>query len=182
MPDRLWYLAYGSNMQSATFRGRRGITWTQALVARLANWRLVLDKPPLIPLGGNGFATIVPENGAAVLGVAYEIGRDDLAHVDLTEGVLIGNYRRVEVEIAPLATSTPLRAFTLISERRDPSLRPSPQYMALLIEGALEHGLPHEYVEFLRGIPTHEESEQARAARGVLDDALKVMRRKDSDG
>ena len=32
---RAWYFAYGSNMQGATLRGRRGITWTAALPARV---------------------------------------------------------------------------------------------------------------------------------------------------
>ena len=42
----LWYFAYGSNMETATFRGRRGIAYRQALPARLTGWQLVLDKPP----------------------------------------------------------------------------------------------------------------------------------------
>jgi len=48
---RIWYFAYGSNMQAATFRGRRGIEPLRALAARLPGWRLVLDKPPLVPVG-----------------------------------------------------------------------------------------------------------------------------------
>ncbi len=97
----VWYFAYGSNMQTATLCGRRGITVARALPARLADWRLVFDKPSLLP-GGHGFANIVPEPAAAVLGVLYEVDESDLAHIELTEGVLINNYAAVTV-----AGSTP---------------------------------------------------------------------------
>ncbi len=34
-------------METATFRGRRGIAFVCALGGRAAGWRLVVDKPPL---------------------------------------------------------------------------------------------------------------------------------------
>jgi hypothetical protein len=169
----VWYFAYGSNMQTATFAGRRGITWTRALAARLSGWRLVLDKPPLVPIG-EAFANVVPDPTAVVLGVAYEITAADMAHVELTEGVRIGNYRCVEVRVEPLAAGLPaLVACTLTSERRDPSLRPSSRYMACLIAGAEEHRLPAEYVAFLRGVPAGPESVEALQFRPLLEDALR---------
>src|SRR5262245_39777758 len=97
----VWYFAYGSNMEAATFRGRRGIVYRRALAARLSGWQLVLDKPSILPHGG-AMANIVATPGSTVLGVLYEIGADDLAHLDLTEGVLIGNYHRVAVTVTPL--------------------------------------------------------------------------------
>jgi gamma-glutamylcyclotransferase len=171
-----WYFAYGSNMQTATFRGRRGIAFTRALAARLGGWRLVLDKPPLLPIG-ESYANIVPDPHADVLGVAYQVPSEALDSIDLSEGVLIGNYVRRVVEILPLAGGgAPCEAFTLISDRRDASLRPSTRYMALLIEGALEHGLPPAYIDFLRGINACEESSIASALRPLLDGALALMR------
>ena len=177
----LWYFAYGSNMQSATLRGRRGVTWSRAVGARLADWRLVFDKPPLVPAGGAGFANIMPEGGAAVFGAAYEITHEDLAHIELTEGVLIDNYRRVEVDVVPIASSSaiaaPIAVITLASDRRDPTLKPSPTYMALLIEGAVEHGLPQDYIELLRRVPTGEDSEQSLATRALVNEGLRAMKR-----
>src|SRR5438093_7822081 len=69
---RVWYFAYGSNMETATLRGRRGIESLRALGARAAGWQLVLDKPPLVPVG-EAFANIVPDAHAAVLGVLYDL-------------------------------------------------------------------------------------------------------------
>ncbi len=174
-----WYFAYGSNMQSATLRGRRGIEYRRAVPVRAPGWRLVLDKPPLFPVG-ESFANIVREDGAEVLGVAFEVTGDDLAHIDLTEGVLVGNYARVEIAVAALMTASdgaPERAFTLTSDRRAPELRPSRRYMDLLVEGALEHGLPEDWLAFLRGIPTGVESELAGQLRPMIDESLRRLRR-----
>ena len=173
MSAHSWYFAYGSNMHPATFRERRGIVPRSAVPARLVGWRLVLDKPPVLPIG-EAMANLVEVPDGVVCGVAYEVTAADLAHIDLTEGVLIGNYRRVSVVVHPLGDGgTPLDAFTLASDRRDPALRPSRRYMRLLIEGATLHGLPAEYVEWLRTIPAVEETAEAAAARALLDRALK---------
>ena len=77
-----------------------------------------------------------------------------MAHVELTEGVGVGNYRRVGIEVVRVSGAAPARAFTLVSDRRDPQLRPSTIYMARLIEGAVEHGLPAEWIAYLRAVPT----------------------------
>jgi gamma-glutamylcyclotransferase len=173
VPTNVWYFAYGSNMQSATLRGRRGIDYRRALPARLPGWRLVIDKPLLFS-GAGSAANIVPDDSTEVIGVLFEITSADLDHVDFTEGVLIGNYRRVSVQAHPLRPDTPpLTAFTLASDRRDPRAKPTTRYMSLLIEGALEHGLPEDYVEFLRSIPAIVESDEAAEMRALIDGALK---------
>src|SRR5205085_6364770 len=116
--------AYGSNMQPATFAGRRGIAPARALAARVRGWRLVLDKAPLVPIG-EAFANLVEAPDGEVFGVAYEITADDLAHVDLTEGVLIGNYRLIEVAVQALFGEGPTHAFTLVAHRKSPGPPPS---------------------------------------------------------
>lgn len=169
----VWYFAYGSNMQSATLRGRRSIEYRSAVPARLAGWRLVIDKPSLLR-DGNTFANIVPDESASVCGVSFEISEEDMAHIDLTEGVLLGNYQRVVVTVEPLRPQHPPQtAFTLTSENRHHEARPSPRYMSLLIDGALEHGLPTEHVEFLRTIPVVEEPEQAKEMRAMIDEFMR---------
>lgn len=168
-----WYFAYGSNMETATFRGRRNIEFLRALPARADGWRLVLDKPPLVP-GGAASANIVAVPGATVLGVLYEIPEADLGHLDLTEGVLVGNYRRIVIPVSPLmALSDAVDAFTLVSDRRDTTLRPSHRYMARLITGAGEHALPPDWIAFLRAIPAVEESDAEKRFRSVVDDVLR---------
>ena len=168
----VWYFAYGSNMQSATLRGRRGIAYTRAQAARVPGWRLVLDKPPLIEVG-HGFANIVPDPATEVLGVLFELSEDEMEHIELSEGVRIGNYAAVEVWAWPFDAVEPVQARSLSSDRRDATLRPSTRYMALLIEGAVEHGLPTDYVETLRAVAAVEESAEAAALRPFIDRAIK---------
>lgn len=160
----VWYFAYGSNLNPEIFRGRRGIEYRRALPAALPGWRLVFDKPPLFPIG-ESFASVVEDPGARALGVIYEITAEDLGHVELTEGVPIGNYRRVETVVAPLADEadlgTAVPAATLASDRRDPGLSPSVRYMELVISGALLHGLPAEHVASLRQVAARPSSAEA---------------------
>src|SRR3989442_4762378 len=89
---RVWYFAYGSNMETATLRGRPRIEPLCALRPRAPRWRPRLHKPPPLPVG-EAFANIVPDARDAVLGVLYELTPADWEHVQLTEGVRIGNYR-----------------------------------------------------------------------------------------
>jgi AIG2-like family len=169
----VWYFAYGSNMETATFRGRRNIEYGQAIPARAAGWRLVLDKPPLVPVG-EAFANLRRDPAATVFGVLYEIAEADLAHIDLTEGVLIDNYQRISIPVEPLRPPHGERqAFTLVSDRRVNDLLPSRRYMACLIAGAEEHGLPAEWITFLGTVPVCEESPEAAAFRPLLDAVLR---------
>jgi hypothetical protein len=170
----MWYFAYGSNMEAGTFRGRRNIEPLRALPARAPGWRLVLDKPTLLAVG-EAVANIVRDPGAEVLGVLYEVTADDLAHIELTEGVRIGVYQRVDVPVVSL-TVPPLEvmAASLSSPRRDASRRPSQRYMACVIRGAEEHGLPAAWIEYLRSVPVCPESAESASLRALLDAALQV--------
>lgn len=170
----VWYFAYGSNLQRATFCGRRGIVCLRAVPVRVPGWRLVFDKPSILP-SGHATANIVAEHGAEVLGVAYEISESDHQHVELTEGVLLGNYRRITVEIEPLVAThgAPRTAYSLGSESRDPTLLPSTRYLALVVEGALEHGLPEAWVAWLRSVPAEPERAESIALRAGIDRFLR---------
>ena len=170
----VWYFAYGSNMQTATFSGRRRICFSRALPARLAGWRLVLDKPPLVPVG-EAFANIVRDAAGDVLGVLYELSPAELDHVGLTEGVMVGNYDWIDVSAVPLSSAgLAVTARTLVSQRHDPSLAPSDRYMACLIAGAVEHGLPAAYVAWLRAVPARPQTPEALAFQALVDEALGV--------
>jgi hypothetical protein len=136
----------------------------------------VLDKPPLAPIG-ESFANLIRAPGAEVFGVLFEITEADLAHLDLTEGVLIGNYQRIVVPASPLAHGpAAVTAFTLTSDRRDPMLRPSERYMGCLIAGAEEHGLPAAWIERLRAVPARPMSAAAAEWRPVLEEAMRRPR------
>jgi hypothetical protein len=172
--DLVWYLAYGSNMQSETLRGRRGIAYRRAVPVIAAGWRLVFDKPSLLGTA-HSFANVVPDATAEVLGVAFEMTVEDLAHVEHSEGVGFGNYRSIEIAVRPIdaTLADPRRAVTLASDRRDPDRRPSTRYLDLVIAGATEHDLPEAWIARLRGEPAEPESDDSARLRPLLDDLMK---------
>jgi gamma-glutamylcyclotransferase len=83
--------------------------------------------------------------------VLYLLDASQHEHLDRTEGVGMGLYRRVTVEIDVAGVA--VEAETYVSEIRDETRRPSHRYRGLLIEGAREHGLPQSYVEALERWP-----------------------------
>jgi hypothetical protein len=174
----MWYFAYGSNMQRDTLSGRRQIAFTRAIPVRVPGWRVVFDKPPLLPIG-EAFANLTKDATASALGVAFEVTYEDLEHIELTEGVLIGNYHRVIVPVEPLVAmeDPPAAACSLSSDRSDPTLRPSARYMSLILAGAEEHGLPLEYLDTLRAIATCEESAISKAFRPIADAVMRSRRK-----
>ena len=96
-------------------------------------------------------------------GVLYEITPEQLAHVELTEGVLIGNYHRVKMRAESLAAPTfATTAASVASDRRDPALVPTDRYMGCVIAGAEEHGLPAAYIAYLREVPVCHETAGVR--------------------
>jgi cation transport regulator ChaC len=142
----LWYFAYGSNMSAVVFRERRAI---QPLAARrgfVDGYRLCFDIP--IGPGQRGVANLRAEAGFRTHGVAYLLSDAQCEHLDHTEGVHMNVYRRVAVRVVT-GEATAVDAFTYQSALCDPTRRPSARYLNLLLDGALEHELPEEYVGFL---------------------------------
>jgi cation transport regulator ChaC len=145
----LWYFAYGSNLDPATFEGRRGIQPLARVRARLDGWRLVFDLP--VGPGERGVANARPDPFARIHGIAYRIGERDGVHLDRTEGVHRGYYARVAVEVVT-ETGDPLEAFTYASRAGRPGRKPSARYLGILLRGARHHGLPAEWLAWLEGL------------------------------
>ena len=110
--------------------------------------RLVFD----LPVGGErGVANIAVEPGAHVHGIAYRLRASEADHLDLTEGVPRGVYRRIDVELQ-LDDGGVLAAFTYESPHRAQGRKPSRRYLRLLLSGARHHELPQSWIEFLRSL------------------------------
>ncbi|KAF2499327.1 hypothetical protein BU16DRAFT_503401 [Lophium mytilinum] len=116
-----------------------------------------------------------------LVGTVYEVSLTDYAHIIATEGGGAG-YHDIVVACHPLAPSTPcvptspstppFRAHTLFAPAPDPDsaerddgdrlfrpdpsyAQPSARYLKLITDGAVERGLPGEYLEYLQGIRTY---------------------------
>jgi len=144
--SRLWYFAYGSNLHRSIFIEQRKI---QPLATRwgwLEDHRLCFNIP--IGPGERGVANIEPETGVRTYGALYLLSREQVEHLDRTEGVNFGIYRRLPVDVLTESAERVV-AFAYQSSRTTTGRKPSPRYMRLLVEGARQHGLPATYVEFL---------------------------------
>lgn len=142
----VWYFAYGSNMNRAIFCERRGMCPVEFRPGWIDGYRLCFDLP--IGPGERGVANVVPAPGARTRGVLYLLPPDDCDRLDRTEGVHVGVYGRVPVDVF-VGDGEPVAAFTYRSTWSAAGRKPSARYLGLLIEGARHHGLPPEYVAFL---------------------------------
>jgi gamma-glutamylcyclotransferase len=156
------YLGYGSNMNRGIFEDRRGMRPIQARPAVLDNYRICFNLP--IGRGERGVANLEPSEGARVWGVLYLITTDEAEHLDRTEGVPSGGYRRIPVNVS-VDGGKEIEAFTYQSDKINPGRKPSPRYIALLIEGAVQHGLPPDYVDYLRSFELALDERQSQSQR-----------------
>jgi len=150
------YFAYGSNIDPAQWAERCPASPFLA-VARLDGHRL--HFPRRSPVRLCAVASIERSAGEAVWGVLYRMSADDFADLDRREGHFPdrhpdeSRYRRASVPVARIDGVT-VAALTYVAvPAPDPGL-PSAAYLRHLIDGALHHGFPGDYVARLRNIPT----------------------------
>ncbi len=153
--------AYGSNMHLADLRrwmddkafGDARILGARA--ATLHGWELVWNYRS--PSREGGAANVQRKEGGLLPGALVEVDARGLAAIDRKEGHP-GRYRRgpdpVEVRLADEETAHAW-LYVVTDEYRQPSsVPPRAEYLRLLIEGALAHGLPEWHVEALRKVET----------------------------
>ena len=143
------YFAYGSNLDRRRF-SRRCPGSTVVGRARLPDHRLAFTRYSSKQKGG--VADIVPEPDAVVWGALYEVDEACLAALDGYEGVPQA-YRRGTVRVID-DEGVEREAVAYIANRTG-AFTPGREYLALIVRGAREHGLPEEYVRALEQVETH---------------------------
>lgn len=133
-------------MSRAIFLERRHMHPLATRRGWLEHYHLRFNLP--IGPGERGVANVEPEAGARTCGVLYLLAPEECDRLDATEGVRLGFYRRLPVEVVADGEGR-VPAFTYTSSRTAEGRKPSPRYMRLLLEGAEQHGLPRDYVRFL---------------------------------
>jgi phage replication-related protein YjqB (UPF0714/DUF867 family) len=93
-----------------------------------------------------GVATVEPFAGSQVHGVLWLLSDDDLAMLDGAEGAPV-RYRRDRLIVH--TDDGPSPAWVYIDHRVTPG-PPRPGYLPRIIDGALHHGLPQRWIDFLR--------------------------------
>lgn len=131
------YFAYGSNL------------CVQQMARRCPN--AVDPRPAVLSdhdwlINERGVATVEPLAGNEVHGVVWQLSDHDLAVLDSAEGVPV-RYRRDRLTVHTGDGSEP--AWVYIDHRVTPG-PPRPGYLPKIIDGAIHHGLPQRWVEYLR--------------------------------
>jgi phage replication-related protein YjqB (UPF0714/DUF867 family) len=131
------YFAYGSNLCVAQM-ARRCPDASNPRPATLADHDWLINQ--------RGVATVEPFDGTQVHGVVWDLSDRDLATLDSAEGVPVRYHRdRLTVHTA----DGPAVAWVYIDHRIETGA-PRAGYLERVIDGAIHHGLPHRWIEFLR--------------------------------
>jgi len=152
MNEDQWYFAYGSNLSTNQKEARTGPV-REKRRGRLEGYRLTFNKRGD---DGTGKATIVEERNATVWGVVYRCGRATLLEMDKREGVDRGHYTRAHVCIQ-CDDGGELDAITYVGGPAFTKgyLAPSEKYLATILKGARENGLPDRYIDEIKMASLH---------------------------
>jgi gamma-glutamylcyclotransferase (GGCT)/AIG2-like uncharacterized protein YtfP len=131
------YFAYGSNL-CVRQMARRCPGAIDPRPATLAAHDWLINQ--------RGVATVEPFDGAQVHGVLWQLTDHDLATLDSAEGVPV-RYRRDRLTVH--TDDGPSKAWVYIDHRVKPG-PPRPGYLERIVDGALHHGLPQRWIDFLR--------------------------------
>lgn len=157
--------AYGSNLSeqrlrkrvpSATFVGR----------AKLEGHRLAFHKRSV---DGSGKATVeVADPGSTVWGAVFDCPEEEKPALDEAEG--LGNGYNEEVITVELLGGERIEVLAYVADERakDMALEPYDWYLAYVLDGAREQGLPTGYVEELKRQPSVPDPDVDRAAKNRL--------------
>lgn len=155
------YFAYGSNMLTRRLAAsERAPSAVVVGVGFVVGRRLTFHKPSQDG-SGKCDAEATGTETDRVHGVIFEISIADKPSLDKKEGLGSG-YDEESVNV--VMTGTTIMAKTYIATKKERALRPYRWYKALTLAGAVEHGLPAGYVEWLRAVESVEDPNLNRRA------------------
>jgi cation transport regulator ChaC len=161
--DRFLYFGYGSNMLTRRLADPRRAPTARAVgIGYVEKHKLTFDK---ISRGtelnsGKCDMEATGNEGERVYGVLFSISTKDEAALDREEGLDRG-YRK-DRRVKVITADGEKTAVAYIATEKDPALLPYHWYRDFVIEGALEHGLPDEYVTWLRAFRSQPDPDRGR--------------------
>ena len=148
MEPKIWYFAYGSNMNSKRLKervNRNDIRWQ---VGYLQGYELVFNK---VGSDGSGKANIRRKEPSSVYGVLYLLTEEELQRLDKHEGVP-NHYKRICLPVETEAGTVQAISYIAAEGKVREGLRPRCDYLEHLIKGAEEHSLPENYIRQLKSV------------------------------
>ncbi|MGN6707244.1 MAG: gamma-glutamylcyclotransferase family protein [Rhodanobacter sp.] len=163
----LRYFAYGSNMLRERLVAR--VSTAQAVaVGVVRDYRLDFAK---VSVDGSGKGDMVASPGDVVWGVLYEFDASQKADLDKHEG---RHYRAREVVVSTADGDQTAWAYMAEPHRREPSRVPFDWYLALVVAGARQGGLPQEYIQAVEATAFDVDGKEDRTTRQEALGALAV--------
>jgi gamma-glutamylcyclotransferase (GGCT)/AIG2-like uncharacterized protein YtfP len=153
-PDtRCFYYSFGSNMSTWRIDRNRPPESAPAefvAAARLDHYELKFSGPARTTWHGAP-ATVSRADQRHVWGVLWKISQEHLKELDIQEGE--GDvYVRLPVSVTT-SHGHQHACYTYVFRQDMEDSLPSKRYLDTIIEGAVEHDLPPDYIEYLRGLP-----------------------------
>ncbi len=137
---KVWYFAYGSNLDQESMRRRVG-RWYDLRPALLKGYKLIFDIYSSSWRGG--VADVVEDANSVVYGAAYLLDEEQIEKLDKYEGVPILYHRR---KVAVEAGGSTLEAFIYVGSNRRQAIKPSYEYLSLMIKGLKKLGYGEEVI------------------------------------
>ncbi len=157
MKTQAIYFAYGSNMDPTQMR-ERCVRSRARGAGFLSGYRL--HFPRWSPRRKHAVASIEAFPGAHVWGVVYDMTPEDWACLHpfeghIAEGHAENGYDLIRVEVLVDAAAISARTYVAVPDPSSPDAGlTSVRYRQQLIDGAVAHNLPQDYVAALRAVPT----------------------------
>jgi len=155
------YFAYGSNLCFRRMRGRASSV-ERICAATLPEYTIGWGKRSV---DGSGKCTIaVSSTEQMVHGVLYRLPAHEKAELDLVEGLGTG-YDEAMVSVETPAGSREATTYVAAPTHVDDGLQPYSWYRDLVVAGAVEAGMPDDYVRRLAMARVQQDPDSARDAR-----------------
>ncbi|MEJ7694044.1 gamma-glutamylcyclotransferase [Daejeonella sp.] len=141
--DYFLYFGYASNLKTSIVEERTGSKIQNYVSGRLPDYGFRFNRKNQ---DGTARANIISSESEDVFGVVYQIDQKFKDQLLTTEP----GYELVQLLIE--TSSGNVEALTFISSSDDEDVHPSKEYLNTILQGAKEHELPEEYVDFIRSL------------------------------
>uniref|UniRef100_A0A8C5Q3I6 gamma-glutamylcyclotransferase n=1 Tax=Leptobrachium leishanense TaxID=445787 RepID=A0A8C5Q3I6_9ANUR len=151
--DSFYYFAYGSNLLKERIL-LDNPTAAFHSIALLKNFRLAFGSHMSHHNSRwhGGAATVVESEGDEVWGVVWKMGISSLNSLDLQEGVHLGIYEPIEINVQTEGGDLICRCYQM---NKCVYRATSPQYKQVLCMGAKQNNLPLQYQKMLEDLETN---------------------------
>lgn len=139
--QHFYYFGFASNLKTSLLEERIGNAVQDAIPGRLVNYGFRFNKQNE---DGSARANIISSEEEDVHGVIYQIDQKQYDVLFKTEP----GFRLMEVSVETDRGN--IEALTFISDADVEDIYPSELYLQTILEGAKEHELPEEYVDFIK--------------------------------